>query len=332
MNKPQIGTLRLVGGNPCNKHLMDLWPRGACQAFVWFRPIYHGGLGGISMGRWPSILQSPTIAGLHSWMGGVVHANICSLAATRTCPAAHRDGALNGLMVYGSTIKPGMAGNGEPLDIVSAFQSYGQFVTDAIDEAERSEIVGVVPSPARAAACTPPTPWPPPSGRSACPTLLFLHPAEDPLKMDECFMAGKAIKHMLESTSSPATSLTRAAAFERHGDHHRARRVHQRRAAPDRAHAVGSYAHLDDFQAVSDKTPFIADLKPSGSVMEDAQIGGTPGVLKVRLGSDRVSLPARFRVCRPFFGFVVRTFLPRHARERKDETIGFPFNSLRAMR
>ena len=50
------------------------------------------------------------------------------------------------------------------------------------------------------------------------------------------------------------------------------------------AHSVGIELTLDDFQAVSDKTPFIADLKPSGKyVMEDVhKIGGTPGVLKVR--------------------------------------------------
>ena len=52
-------------------------------------------------------------------------------------------GRLNrpGLMVYGGTIKPGYSSSGEPLDIVSAFQSYGQFVTGAIEEEERADIV-----------------------------------------------------------------------------------------------------------------------------------------------------------------------------------------------
>ena len=60
-----------------------------------------------------------------------------------------------GLMVYGGTIRPGMASNGEPLDIVSAFQSYGQFVAGEIDEEERSDIVRKsCPAPARAAAYT----------------------------------------------------------------------------------------------------------------------------------------------------------------------------------
>jgi len=57
------------------------------------------------------------------------------------------------------------------------------------------------------------------------------------------------------------------------------------------AHSVGIELTLDDWQAVSDKVPFIADLKPSGKyVMEDVhKIGGTPGVLKVSRVPD--SLP-----------------------------------------
>ena len=124
-------------------------------------------------------------------------------------------GRLNrpGLMVYGGTIKPGMAGNGEPLDIVSAFQSYGQFVTGAIDEAERSEIVRK--SCPGAGAC---------GGMYTANTMASAIealgmslpysssiPAEDPLKMDECFMAGKAIKHMLEIDLKPRDIMTRAA-------------------------------------------------------------------------------------------------------------------------
>ena len=110
-------------------------------------------------------------------------------------------------------------------------------------------------------------------------------PAEDPLKMDECFMAGKAIKHMLEIDLKPRDIMTRAA-FEN------AMTVVIALGGSTNAvlhliamaHSVGIELTLDDFQAVSDKTPFIADLKPSGKyVMEDVhKIGGTPGVLKVR--------------------------------------------------
>ena len=129
-------------------------------------------------------------------------------------------------------------------------------------------------------------------------------PAEDPLKMDECFMAGKAIKHMLEIDLKPRDIMTRAA-FENAmviiialgGSTNAVLHLIAM------AHAVGITLTLDDFQAVSDKTPFIADLKPSGKyVMEDVhKIGGTPGVLKVRLGERPASsLPPRA------FAFVVR--------------------------
>ena len=113
-----------------------------------------------------------------------------------------------GLMVYGGTIKPGSSSQGEPLDIVSAFQSYGQYVTGAIDEETRCDIVRK--SCPGAGAC---------GGMYTANTMASAIealgmslpysssiPAEDPLKMDECFMAGKAIKHLLEIDLKPAIS------------------------------------------------------------------------------------------------------------------------------
>jgi dihydroxy-acid dehydratase len=71
-----------------------------------------------------------------------------------------------GIMVYGGTIRAGHGKSGAPLDIVSAFQSYGEFIAGSIDEAEREDIVRhACPGPAPAAACTRPTPWPRPSRR-----------------------------------------------------------------------------------------------------------------------------------------------------------------------
>ena len=351
MNKPQIGISSVWWeGNPCNKHLMDLAGRVkegvAAEDMVGFRFNTIGVSDGISMGT-PGMsmsLQSRDLIAdsIETVMGGQWYdANISLPGCDKNMPGCIiAMGRLNrpGLMVYGGTIKPGMAGNGEPLDIVSAFQSYGQFVTGAIDEAERSEIVRK--SCPGAGAC---------GGMYTANTMASAIealgmslpysssiPAEDPLKMDECFMAGKAIKHMLEIDLKPRDIMTRAA-FENAmvliialgGSTNAVLHLIAM------AHAVGITLTLDDFQAVSDKTPFIADLKPSGKyVMEDVhKIGGTPGVLKVRLGERPASsLPARVRVHRPFFGFGCSPrSLPRHARERKDETIGFPFNSLRAM-
>ena len=52
--------------------------------------------------------------------------------------------------------------------------------------------------------------------------------------------------------------------------------------SPGLFRSAGVDLHLDDFQRISDRTPFIADLKPSGKyVMEDVhKVGGTPAVLK----------------------------------------------------
>ena len=104
--------------------------------------------------------------------------------------------------------------------------------------------------------------------------------------MDECFMAGKAIKHLLEIDLKPRDIMTRAA-FEN------AMTIVIALGGSTNAvlhliamaHSVGIELTLDDWQAVSDKVPFIADLKPSGKyVMADLQeIGGTPAVLKYLL-------------------------------------------------
>ena len=249
MNKPQIGISSVWWeGNPCNKHLMDLAGRVkegvAAEDMVGFRFNTIGVSDGISMGT-PGMsmsLQSRDLIAdsIETVMGGQWYdANISLPGCDKNMPGCIiAMGRLNrpGLMVYGGTIKPGMAGNGEPLDIVSAFQSYGQFVTGAIDEAERSEIVRK--SCPGAGAC---------GGMYTANTMASAIealgmslpysssiPAEDPLKMDECFMAGKAIKHMLEIDLKPRDIMTRAAFENAMVHHHRARRVHQRRAAPDR--------------------------------------------------------------------------------------------------
>ncbi len=111
-------------------------------------------------------------------------------------------------------------------------------------------------------------------------------PADDPLKLGECFAAGKAIRVLLEQDIKPRDIMTRQA-FEN---------------AMVTVMALGGSTNavlhmvaiaracevplsIDDFQSVSDRIPYIADLKPSGKyVMEDLHgIGGTPAVLKYLL-------------------------------------------------
>ena len=116
---------------------------------VGFRFNTIGVSDGISMGT-PGMsfsLQSRDIIAdsIETVMGGQWYdANVSLPGCDKNMPGTIMAmGRLNrpGIMVYGGTIKPGQDAAGEPLDIVSAFQSYGQFVTGAIQEEERQDIV-----------------------------------------------------------------------------------------------------------------------------------------------------------------------------------------------
>jgi dihydroxy-acid dehydratase len=192
------------------------------------------------------------------------------------------------IMVYGGTIQPGCSKSGESIDIVSAFQAYGQYISGQITEEERFDII-----------------------RNACPgggacggmytantmataieTLgLTLpgsssYPAESKEKKIECENVGPAIRNILKEDIRPRDILTREA-FED------AMVITTILGGSTNAvlhliaiaHSVGIKLTIDDFQAVTDRTPFLADLKPSGKyVMADMhKIGGTPGVLKFLL-------------------------------------------------
>jgi dihydroxy-acid dehydratase len=96
-------------------------------------------------------------------------------------------------MVYGGTIRAGRLG-GAKLDIVSAFQSYGEYLAGTIDEPRRQAIVKTAArEPAPAAACTRPTPWRRPSRPWACRCLTAPAGRPFPRKEDECRRAGEAI-------------------------------------------------------------------------------------------------------------------------------------------
>jgi dihydroxy-acid dehydratase len=192
------------------------------------------------------------------------------------------------LMVYGGTIKPGCGLKGEKLDIVSAFQSYGEYLGKKITEEERAAIVRR--SCPGAGAC---------GGMYTANTMASAIeamgmslpysssiPAEDPAKLDECFRAGAAIRNLLEKDIKPSDIMTRAA-FEN------AMVLIMATGGSTNAvlhliamaRAVNVPLTIDDFQSVSDRIPYISDLKPSGKfVMEDLHtIGGTPAVLKYLL-------------------------------------------------
>ena len=150
-------------------------------------------------------------------------------------------------------------GHDEKLDIVSAFQCYGEYLAGKIDEAEAPgrSCGTAVPAPVPAAACTRPTRWPRRSRRWACrcPTAASI-PAEDPAKLDECFRAGAAIRMLLERDIKPRDIMTRAA-FEN------AMVVVMALGGSTNAvlhliamaRAVEVPLTIDDFQAVSDRAP-----------------------------------------------------------------------------
>jgi dihydroxy-acid dehydratase len=196
------------------------------------------------------------------------------------------------LMVYGGTIRAGRS-RGQVLDIISAFQSYGEYLAGSIDEAARQDIVEH--------ACP---------GAGACGGMYTANtmasaieamgmslpyssstPATDPGKLDECERAGEAVRNLLAKNIRPSDIMTRSA-FENAmvmvtvlgGSTNAVLHLIAM------ARASGVPLGLDDFQAVSDRIPFLADLKPSGRyVMEDLhRVGGVPAVMRYLLDAGLI--------------------------------------------
>ncbi|PWY94009.1 dihydroxy-acid dehydratase [Aspergillus sclerotioniger CBS 115572] len=303
MNKAQVGISSVwYNGNPCNMHLLDLNNRvreGVQKAgLVGFQFNTVGVSDAISMGTkgMRFSLQSRDLIAdsIETVMGGQWYdANISIPGCDKNMPGVLMAmGRVNrpSLMVYGGTIKPGCASmqNNADIDIVSAFQAYGQFLSKEITEPQRFDII-----------------------RNACPgggacggmytantmaTAIEVmgmtlpgsssNPAESQAKNLECLAAGEAIKTLLKEDIRPSDILTRQA-FENAmvvvnitGGSTNA--VLHLIAIAD---SVGIKLDIEDFQSVSDRVPFLADLKPSGKyVMADLHnIGGTPSLLKFLL-------------------------------------------------
>src|SRR6478752_1339204 len=301
MQKAQVGICaNWYEGNPCNMHLNDLAAevkKGVVDAgLVGMRFNAIGVSDGISMGTdgMSFSLQSrdliadsiETVMGAQ-WYDALIALPGCDKNMPGCLMAMAR---LNrpAIMVYGGTIRAGCTTRHPKLDIVSAFQAYGEYVAGKISEEERSEIIR----------CSIP-------GAGACGGMYTANtmssaiealgmslpysssiPAEDPLKVGECIAAGKAILHLLEKDLKPRDIMTRAA-FEN------AMTMVMALGGSTNAvlhlvamaRAVNVPLTIDDFQKTSDRVPYIADLKPSGKyVMEDLHhIGGTPAVMKYLL-------------------------------------------------
>ena len=300
MHKPQVGIASIWWeGNTCNMHLNDLAAESKAgvdaAGLLGMRFNTIGVSDGISMGTkgMSYSLQSrdliadsieTVVAG--QWYDGLITIPGCDKNMPGCLMAM---GRLNrpSLMIYGGTIRAGYAGS-KKVDIVSAFQSYGEYIAGRIDEDERMDIVrNACPG---AGAC---------GGMYTANTMASAiealgmslpysssTPALDSNKAKECREAGRALLNLLEQELLPTRIMTREA-FENAmvivsvlgGSTNAVLHLIAM------AKAVDVELTIDDFQTVSDRIPFLADLKPSGQyVMEDLHdIGGIPAVMKYLL-------------------------------------------------
>ncbi len=300
MQKPQVGIASVwYEGNTCNMHLNELAAKVkqgvVANGMVGMRFNTIGVSDGISMGTegMSYSLQSRDLIAdsIETVMAAQWYdANISLPGCDKNMPGCLiAMGRLNrpAMMIYGGTIRAGHWRD-QKLDIVSAFQCYGQFIAGSLAEDDRKAIVQH--SCPGAGAC---------GGMYTANTMATAIealgmslpysstiPAEDPAKLDECLRAGATIRRLLEMDLKPRDIMTRRA-FENAmvtvmalgGSTNAVLHLIAM------ARAVEVPLTLDDFQAVSRRVPYLADLKPSGGyVQEDLhQVGGAPGVMKYLL-------------------------------------------------
>jgi dihydroxy-acid dehydratase len=300
MQKPEVGISSMwFEGNSCNMHLLGLAEKvkqGVTAAgLVGMRFNTIGVSDGISMGTegMSYSLQSRDLIAdsIETVMSAQWYdANISIPGCDKNMPGCVIAMArLNrpSLVVYGGTIRAGHFAD-RKLDIISAFQSYGEYISGGIPEETRQAIVRhACPGPG---AC---------GGMYTANTMASAiealgmslpysssTPATDPKKLEECFASGAAIAVLLGRDIKPRDIMTRAA-FENAmvtvsvlgGSTNAVLHLIAM------ARAAGVALTIDDFQAVSNRAPLLADFKPSGVfVMEDLNaVGGIPAVMKMLL-------------------------------------------------
>ncbi len=300
LGKPLIG----VGstgyeGNPCNMHLNDL----ALEVKKGINDIGLVGLvfntigvsDGISMGTYGMRYSLPSRDIIADSMETVVQAmNYDGLATVVGCDK-NMPGALLAMirlnrpsvMIYGGTIASGCYKD-KKLDVVSAFEAWGQKVAGNMnDEDYKGVIQNACPG---AGAC---------GGMYTANTMASAiealgmampynssNPAIGKEKQMDAINSGKALRQLLEKDIKPSDIINRRSMEN-------AVRLLTLLGGSTNAvlHflAIAKAADvdftLDDFQKISDTTPFLADLKPSGKyLMEDLhRAGGTPAVMKFML-------------------------------------------------
>ncbi len=302
LKKPLVG-IGSTGyeGNPCNMHLNELSThvkKGTAEVDLVgliFNTI--GVSDGISMGTYGMRYSLPSRDIIADSMETVVQAmNYDGLVTVVGCDK-NMPGALMAMirldrpsvMVYGGTIASGCHNN-KKLDVVSAFEAWGEKVAGTINEKEyKSVIQNACPG---AGAC---------GGMYTANTMASAiealgmslpysssNPAVGKMKNTDALNAGKALKHLLEKDIKPSDIITKKSL------ENAVRLIVVLGGSTNAvlhflaiAKAADIDFKLDDFQRISDKTPFLADLKPSGKfLMEDLHnVGGIPSVLKYMLNN-----------------------------------------------
>jgi dihydroxy-acid dehydratase len=306
MKKAQVG-IASTGwdGNPCNMHLNGL--AGVVKKGVWEEEmvgfVFHsiGVSDGISMGTQGMKYSLPSRDIIADSIETVMKAqwydaNISVVGCDKNMPGSVMAMArVNrpSIMVYGGTISPGEL-DGQKLDIVSAFESYGQYLSDEITKEQMHRVLKHACPTAGACGGM----YTANTMASAIETLGMSLPFSSSIpavnreKQKECERAGKAIRLLLDEDIKPLDIITRtslenavAMIIALGGSTNAV--MHMLAIA----HAAGVEFTIDDFQAVSDRTPFLADLKPSGKyVMEDLyNVGGVPAVQKLLLDEGLLS-------------------------------------------
>ena len=302
LKKAQVGVVSMgYDGNTCNMHLNDL--ARLVKDGVWKQDlvglIFHtiGVSDGISNGtdgmRYSLVSRDIIADSIETVCGAQYYDALIALpGCDKNMPGSVMAmGRLNrpAIMVYGGTIAPGHY-KGQDLNIISAFEALGQKIAGNLDEADFKGIVmNSCPGPG---AC---------GGMYTANTMASAiealgmslpysssNPALSDEKKKECEDAGKAIRILLEKDIKPSDIMTRKA-FDN------ALTVITVLGGSTNAvlhliaiaRSVGIELTLSDFQAISDRVPLLADLKPSGKyLMQDLHDkGGVPAVMKYLLKS-----------------------------------------------
>ena len=299
-DKPFIGIASTgYEGNPCNMHLNDLSIKikDSIRASDYVGLIFNtiGVSDGISMGTFGMRYSLPSRDIIADSMETVVQAMSYDGLITVVGCDKNMPGALMAMLrldrpsilVYGGTIDSGCYNNKE-LDVVSAFEAWGEKVSGKIDEREYKNVIkNACPG---AGAC---------GGMYTANTMASAiealgmslpynssNPAISNEKINECAEIGSAIKLLIEKDIKPSDIVTKESLEN-------ALRLITVLGGSTNAvlHflAISRAANLDlsidYFQEISDSTPYIANLKPSGKyLMKDLhKIGGVPSVLKYML-------------------------------------------------